>query len=115
LEFALALAADTQATVDVVHIAAEGVVEPVRAEGQMHKLLDEAARADKVTVKEAAGPDVETVVDGGSVANIVRTVALQKRSDLVVVGRGCIQTALGRLRANAYSIVREAPCPVLSV
>ncbi len=45
----------------------------------------------------------------------VRTVALAKRSDLVVIGRGEIHSTFGRLRANAYSIVREAPCPVLSV
>jgi nucleotide-binding universal stress UspA family protein len=116
LEFALELAADTQATVEVVHVAAEGVVEPVQAESKMHALLAAAARTGPVKIQEdAGGPEVDEVVNGGSVSHVVRTVALQKRSDLVVVGRGCIQTTLGQLRANAYEIVREAPCPVLSV
>jgi nucleotide-binding universal stress UspA family protein len=46
---------------------------------------------------------------------MVRNVAMRKRADLVVIGRGCIQNGRGRLRANAYAIIREAPCPVLSV
>jgi nucleotide-binding universal stress UspA family protein len=91
-------------------------VEPVNAESRLHELLIEAARQKLVKIQEeVGGPDVEVVVNGGSVAHIVRTLALQKRSDLVIVGRGCSQSALGRLRQNTYAIVREAPCPVLSV
>jgi nucleotide-binding universal stress UspA family protein len=65
-----------------------------------------------VKIEEAAGPDVLAAV--GSVADLVRSVALRKRADLVVIGRGC-HTGLDRLRSHAYSIIREAPCPVLSV
>lgn len=116
LGFAIALAADTEATVEVVHAAPEGEVDPVRAEDELHELLVEAARQKLVKIQEEAGaPDVEVVVNGGSVAHIVRTLALQKRSDLVVVGRGCSTGVMGRLRQNTYAIVREAPCPVLSV
>jgi hypothetical protein len=32
-----------------------------------------------------------------------------------VIGRGSIQTGLGLFWNNAYTIVREAPCPVISV
>ncbi|MGA2715927.1 MAG: universal stress protein [Bryobacteraceae bacterium] len=116
LEFAIELAGDSGATVEVVHAAPEGEVEPVNAESRLHELLIEAARQKLVKIQEeVGGPDVEVVVNGGSVAHIVRTLALQKRSDLVIVGRGCSQSALGRLRQNTYAIVREAPCPVLSV
>ena len=102
--------------VEVLHVAAEGVVEPAQAEHRMHELLAEAARDKAVKIQEiAGGPDVEAVVNGGSVADMVRRAALQKRSDLVVMGRGCIQGTIGRLHANAYAIVREAPCPVISV
>jgi nucleotide-binding universal stress UspA family protein len=116
LEFAVGLAADAQATVEVLHVAAEGVVEPAQAEHKMHELLAEAARGKAVKIQEVAGAvGVEETVNGGSVANMVRTLALQRRSDLVVIGRGFIQTNLGRTHANAYAIVREAPCPVISV
>lgn len=116
LEFALELAGDTDAEVEVVHSAPEGEVNPVNAERQLQDLLIDTARRKMVKIQEPAGaPGVETIVNGGSVAHIVRTLALEKRSDLVVIGRGCIQTTLGRFRENAYTIVREAPCPVLSV
>jgi nucleotide-binding universal stress UspA family protein len=36
-------------------------------------------------------------------------------ADLVVMGRGRATRTLGRLRSNVYSIIRDAPCPVISV
>lgn len=117
LEFAIQLAADTDATVEVVHVALEGVVEPVQAENRLHEMLVEAARGKLLKIHEEAGAaHVEAVINGTSVSQMVRSVALQKRSDLVVVGRGCERNAItGRLRSNTYAIVRESPCPVLSV
>jgi nucleotide-binding universal stress UspA family protein len=46
---------------------------------------------------------------------VAREAALGHQSDLIVIGRGVMQTRLGRLRSSAYSIVREAPCPVISI
>ncbi len=116
LEFAIELANEAHATVELVHAAPEGQVEPVSSENRMEKLLMEAAGANLIKLEEGlAGPDVEVVVDGGSVAHMVRNIALRKRTDLVVIGRGNIQGGMARFRANAYSIVREAPCPVMSV
>ena len=34
---------------------------------------------------------------------------------LLVIGRGHATRALGRLRTNVYSIIRQSPCPVISV
>jgi len=116
LEFAIQLASEAHATVELVHAAPEGQVEAMASERRMEELLIEAAGAKPVRIEEeAAGPDVEAVVNGGSVAHMVRSLALKKRADLVVIGRGGIRTGMGRFRANAYSIVREAPCPVMSV
>jgi nucleotide-binding universal stress UspA family protein len=36
-------------------------------------------------------------------------------ADLLVIGRSVSGGVLGRLRANAYAIIRESPCPVVSV
>jgi nucleotide-binding universal stress UspA family protein len=116
LEFAIALAGDSEATVEVVYAAHEGEVDAARSEHRLQDLLVEAARTRLVKIEEVSGgSDVQEAVNAGSVAHMVRTVALAKRSDLVVIGRGEIHSTFGRLRANAYSIVREAPCPVLSV
>jgi nucleotide-binding universal stress UspA family protein len=116
LQYALELARDAEASVELVHIAPEGEITPLHSESRMHDLLIDAARIQLVKIQEAAGAtDVETVFAGGGVADMVRNVAVRKRADLVVIGRGCIQGGRGRLRANAYAIIREAPCPVVSV
>jgi nucleotide-binding universal stress UspA family protein len=117
LEFAFDLATESDATIELVHVAPEGEVGPVESETKIQELLTEAARRKLVKIQEEAGAtDVEAVLAGGSVADMVRDLAIRKRADLVVIGRGCIQQGIGsRLRANSYGIIREAPCPVLSV
>ena len=117
LELALAIAAESDAAIELIHVAPEGEIGPLKTESRLHDLLIDSARSQLVKIQEAAGaPNVEMVLAGGSVADVVRSVAVKKRADLVVIGRGCIQEGFGRrLRANAYAILREAPCPVLSV
>ena len=116
LEYALELASETDASIELVHIAPEGEIAADQTESRLHELLVDTARSKLVKIQEAAGAtDVEMVLAGGSVADMVRNVAMRKRADLIVIGRGCIQHGRGRLRANSYSIIREAPCPVLSV
>jgi nucleotide-binding universal stress UspA family protein len=115
LEFAVDLAAETDASIEIIHVAPEGEIGPVESETKIHELLNEAARRKLVKVQEEAdATDVEAVLAGGSVADMVRDLAIRKRADLVVIGRGCDKGIAGRLRANAYAIIREAPCPVLS-
>jgi nucleotide-binding universal stress UspA family protein len=116
LEFAIDLAADADASVELLHVAPEGELEPLKSESRLRDLLIDAARSKLVKIREDAGAtDVEMVLAGGSVADMVRDMAIKKRADLVVIGRGCIQQGMGRLRANSYAIIREAPCPALSV
>ena len=59
--------------------------------------------------------DLKVALAGGEVARVVREYALRTQADLVVIGRGHTQRALGRLRTQAYSIIRNSPCPVLSI
>ena len=37
------------------------------------------------------------------------------RADVLVIGRGSAAGVFGRLRTNAYAIIRQSPCPVVSV
>jgi nucleotide-binding universal stress UspA family protein len=52
---------------------------------------------------------------GGSVDRVVHRAAVGHDADLIIIGRGTLQKPLGRLRSAAYSIIREAPCPVISI
>ena len=57
---------------------------------------------------------IHTVIDGG-VADGVRHEAVRRKADLVVTGRGHAQATFGRMWSQLYPIVRESPCPILSV
>lgn len=70
-------------------------------------------RIDKLQAE--AGTDFELCLHGGKVGPVVRQTAMGDSADIVLIGRGLIQLPLGRLRSGAYSIIREAPCPVISV
>lgn len=115
LETALAIAKDAGATVEIVHAAPEGEITPIHSEARLGVVVTDAAREAVVSVAKQTGEDVEVVVDAGNVSKLLRSVALRKRSDLIVIGRGAIKEGVARLRSNTYGIVREAPCPVINV
>ncbi|MEQ1883794.1 MAG: universal stress protein [Bryobacteraceae bacterium] len=48
-------------------------------------------------------------------ADGVREAAVSCNADLIVVGRGRSQGGVSRIWSRLYNIVREAPCPVLSI
>jgi nucleotide-binding universal stress UspA family protein len=58
--------------------------------------------------------DIPLCVAKGEVAPTVHEIAERFGSDLVIIGRGVMKERLGRLRTNAYAIIRQSPCPVLS-
>ena len=66
-------------------------------------------------LQKRVGTAAEIILEPGAVVNIVRDAATSQKADLVVIGRHENAGVLGRLRANAYGIVRESPCPVVSV
>jgi nucleotide-binding universal stress UspA family protein len=115
LEFALELAAESDATVEIVHVAPEGVLSPQKPEHRMQELLVQTSEMPGSPVAETTEASVEVLSDGNDIAKLVRTIALRKRIDLVVIGRGVITGPFGGFRTHAYGIIREAPCPVLSV
>ena len=57
----------------------------------------------------------EILIEEGDPAQVVRAAATRRNADLVVIGRSPHEGVSGRLRPNAYSIVRDSPCPVVSV
>ncbi|HYI93409.1 MAG TPA: universal stress protein [Bryobacteraceae bacterium] len=64
---------------------------------------------------KTTGLEAEVVIGSGEPHKVVTATAEKLMTDLVVIGRGSSSSVVGRLRAQAYSIVRQAPCPVLSV
>ncbi len=73
------------------------------------------AQGEIAQLQKDAGTDAEVVIQGGDPARVVHDVVLEKEADLVVIGRGSAAGGFGRLRTHSYAIVRQAPCPVISV
>ena len=83
--------------------------------GKFREFLFDVARGEFAKLQKAAGTNFETVLEAGDVARVVRKAAEKAHADLVVIGRGVVQEPFGRMRTHVYSIIREAPCPVVSV
>lgn len=77
--------------------------------------LVQSAQQQLAKLQQTAGVSLDCSVQIGAPATVVHNSAAQWQADLVVIGRGAVQKPLGRLRSNAYAIIREAPCPVVSV
>ena len=73
------------------------------------------ARESVMRLQGKAGSGLELCMEMGAVSKVVRAAALHYQADLVIIGHGKVHEALGRLRTNAYTIIRDAPCPVLSL
>jgi hypothetical protein len=56
-----------------------------------------------------------TGVHTGQVKHVVHEAAVKDQADLVLIGRGVMQEGLGQLRSGAYEVIRDSPCPVISV
>lgn len=66
------------------------------------------------SVKAAAATATVHVIPGEA-AKVVRQLADEVGANLVILGRHLDKSILGRLRTHSYAIVRESPCPVLSL
>jgi nucleotide-binding universal stress UspA family protein len=76
--------------------------------------LSALAREDLTQLCQRHGVDATVSVQGGSVGSTVGLMAKEHRADIVVIGRGQ-HSGLGRLRTHSYAIIRESPCPVISI
>jgi DNA-binding transcriptional LysR family regulator len=56
----------------------------------------------------------DTVIDIG-IHDGIHEEIVRRKADLLVVGRGHDQGAISRIWSRLYSIVRDSPCPVLSI
>jgi nucleotide-binding universal stress UspA family protein len=104
------------ATLRLVHAVPGIEAWPERQMDQeFEETLRENARRTIQDLEKAADIEVPICVGAGTVPDVVREEALQHGADLILIARGALQGTLGRLRTHSYGIIRNAPCPVLSV
>ena len=112
IRWAAAYAASCRAGLTLMHAIAALAGNTPPAE--MH-LLTESAHESIAHLQKQAGTAALVCIQGGGIAQAVRTTALQYAAELIVIGQGRIRERLGRLRSSASAIIREAPCPVVRV
>jgi nucleotide-binding universal stress UspA family protein len=64
---------------------------------------------------QSAGITAPVCVAVGSIESVIREEAERHEADLVIIGRGVLDATLGRLRTHSFDIIRQTPCPVISV
>ena len=116
LRRAVELAREFGATLRLVH-AVPGAERQLSDTGgdEFSLFLLDAARKDMAKLQAAAGANLEASVVAGGVGRVVHQVALDNKSDLLIIGRGVMHETFGRLRTQSYEIIRQSPCPVLSL
>ena len=75
---------------------------------------DARAKISKL-LQRSRTPEAEIRVEGGNVSTVVRSVVEDSRADLLIIGRASGNGMLGRLRTHSYALIRESPCPVISI
>jgi len=81
-----------------------------------HALLVDTARENFAAHCQTVGTQLPLeIVEEFHLTDGVSGAVRRHNADLLVIGRGVIQGALGRLRTNAHNLIRLSPCAVLSV
>lgn len=116
MEWANGLAKDYRATLWLIHAVPGEETRPQKYfDADLQQVLQQEARLQLEQMAAIAGIQARICLGAGDVSRIVREAALHHDADLLVAGRGHVTRTLGRLRTHLYSIIREAPCPVISV
>jgi len=81
-----------------------------------HRLARELAKEAflKLSAKTGLKADLEIREELTLTAGILQSLR-EHSCDLLVIGRGSTKGPLGRLRSSAYDLIRQSPCPVLSL
>lgn len=79
------------------------------------ELVRAASRARLGELMDKVGCQAELHVDGLDPISYANEVIGQTDADVLVVGRSVGHGALGGVRTNAYALIREAVCPVISI
>jgi len=84
-------------------------------EDEMARELEATVRAEVRSFEKRAGVEAELLLEAGDASKVVCGEAGRIGADLLVIGRGSAAGGFGRLRTHAYAMIRQSPCPVVSV
>lgn len=117
LAWAASLARAFNARLTLVHAVAGEPDTGEDSEVSWHVDARGSARQELLRLQNDSGvaAEVELLAEAGGPAHTICAAAARLSADVLIIGRGSAAGVFGRLRTNAYSIIRESPCPVASV
>ncbi|MEO8593257.1 MAG: universal stress protein [Candidatus Solibacter sp.] len=77
--------------------------------------IREIAEEELLRLQREVGAEADVLLEAGEPARVICSAAARVGAGTVVIGRGSAAGNFGRLRTNSYAIVRQSPCPVVSV
>ena len=81
----------------------------------LHVTENPEARRALDDLQGTVGSHATVRLENGDPGKTVPCIAGELKADLLVIGRKAEAGIFGRLEATAYSIIRQSPCPVISV
>lgn len=116
MEWAAEYAKVTGGALRLVHVVSGVQGWPDRQlDREFEETLRSQARETIDKLQKAVEVKAPLCVAVGEIAGAVREEAERHNADLIIIGRGLLHETLGRLRTHSHGIIRQAPCPVLSV
>jgi nucleotide-binding universal stress UspA family protein len=117
LGWAAQLAAEFEACLTVVHVVDSLIpgTEGFQLSPEWRKQVSDSAAADLAGLQHRIGTSATVSLRMGDPAEGVCAETRRLGADLLVIGRSSETGILGRLTERAYAIIRQSPCPVVSV
>jgi nucleotide-binding universal stress UspA family protein len=115
LRAAASLASTYSAQLWIVHVVPTPPPYPDIDLAEHTEMLTEAAHCHLRELKASLGVDAPHTVIDGLLGDGIHHEVVRRKADLLVTGRGHSIGTFSRLWSHLYSIIRDSPCPVLSV
>lgn len=117
LDWASYLSEECSAELGIVHAVPAIEADPMvrHLDEEFISALIAEANRKLAALQGEAGTNAKVFIEPGDPARTVTCVAKRFGADLTIIGRHARAGLMGHLRQNAYAIVRESGCPVISV
>ncbi len=115
LRAAASIASAYGAQLWIVHVVPTPPAYPEVDLGEHTRQLTEAAQSRLRDLKAKLGVDAPHSVIDALLGDGIHHEVVRRKADLLVTGRGHSIGTFSRLWSHLYSIIRDSPCPVLSV
>jgi len=117
LEWANWLAREYQATVGIVHatMAPDENTTDWQLGTEFRQYLAEQGKKEIEALQAQAGTDFSVFINPGDPARVIANAVADFNADLLVIGRHDKGGIPGLPLQSAYAILRESPCPVISI